>query len=518
MIYRKEIDGLRALAVLPVVFFHAGFEIFSGGYIGVDIFLVISGYLITSIIFSEQEKGCFSLLSFYERRARRILPALFLVIFISIIFSYLLMTPGQLIDFAESVIASSLFISNFHFLQEAGYFSVASELKPLLHTWSLAIEEQFYIFYPLILVFLLPFGRKITIIFLIFSFIFSLILSHFLSSSLPSANYYLIPTRAWELLMGCLAAFYLRSKDNIQIKNNFLRESFSFFGALVLFSSFFIIDNTFPFPSFWTLLPTLGTFLIIVYGTKETLTGRFLGNKIFVSLGLISYSLYLWHQPIFAFSRIIDSEKAKLVEKNPNIRNLNNFLTLKNSPVLNKYNFTYKNNKLALMLDGKELISASANNKEQGKLLVNKLLDLEDSLIKPISLLQNNEFPFYDTTSMDKVFNSISLINLNSIEDFEKKINQKVEFQRFRGNFYIKGITAWEERNWIGKNIKINNISFEVLRHIPRCVAINLKPKTDDNSLNLLQSLKKTYNHFDMGVYLKALDSGKVEVGNKLEI
>lgn len=308
MIYRKEIDGLRALAVLPVVFFHAGFEIFSGGYIGVDIFLVISGYLITSIIFSEQEKGCFSLLSFYERRARRILPALFLVIFISIIFSYLLMTPGQLIDFAESVIASSLFISNFHFLQEAGYFSVASELKPLLHTWSLAIEEQFYIFYPLILVFLLPFGRKITIIFLIFSFIFSLILSHFLSSSLPSANYYLIPTRAWELLMGCLAAFYLRSKDNIQIKNNFLRESFSFFGALVLFSSFFIIDNTFPFPSFWTLLPTLGTFLIIVYGTKETLTGRFLGNKIFVSLGLISYSLYLWHQPIFAFSRIVKGD------------------------------------------------------------------------------------------------------------------------------------------------------------------------------------------------------------------
>ncbi len=232
----------------------------------------------------------------------------------------------------------------------------------------------------------------------------------------------------------------------------------------------------------------------------------------------IKKDLGILNDRIFAFSRIIDSEKAKLVEKNPNIRNLNNFLTLKNSPVLNKYNFTYKNNKLALMLDGKELISASANNKEQGKLLVNKLLDLEDSLIKPISLLQNNEFPFYDTTSMDKVFNSISLINLNSIEDFEKKINQKVEFQRFRGNFYIKGITAWEERNWIGKNIKINNISFEVLRHIPRCVAINLKPKTDDNSLNLLQSLKKTYNHFDMGVYLKALDSGKVEVGNKLEI
>ena len=232
----------------------------------------------------------------------------------------------------------------------------------------------------------------------------------------------------------------------------------------------------------------------------------------------IKKDLGILNDRIFAFSRIIDSEKAKLVEKNPNIRNLNNFLTLKNSPVLNKYNFTYKNNKLALMLDGKELISASANNKEQGKLLVNKLLDLEDSLIKPISLLQNNEFPFYDTTSMDKVFNSISLINLNSIEDFEKKINQKVEFQRFRANFYVDGIDAWEERNWIGKIIKINNISFKVEKNIPRCVAINLKPKTDDNSLNLLQSLKKTYNHFDLGIYLTPFNNGKVETGNRVEV
>ena len=308
MIYRKEIDGLRALAVLPVVLFHAGFESFSGGFIGVDVFLVISGYLITSIILVEQEKEAFSLVSFYERRARRILPALFLVIFISIIFSYLLMTPGQLIDFAESVIASSLFVSNFHFFQEAGYFSVASELKPLLHTWSLAIEEQFYIFYPLILVFMFSFGRKIIISFLIFSFVFSLILSNFLSTSMPSANYYLIPTRAWELLMGCLGAFYLQNKDATQINNNFLSEVLSLSGVFVLLSSFFIIDDTFPFPSIWTLLPTIGTLLIIVYGTQETITGRFFSNKIFVGLGLISYSLYLWHQPIFAFSRLLKGD------------------------------------------------------------------------------------------------------------------------------------------------------------------------------------------------------------------
>ena len=221
---------------------------------------------------------------------------------------------------------------------------------------------------------------------------------------------------------------------------------------------------------------------------------------------------------VFAFSRIIDSKKAQLVEKNPNLRNLNNFLSLKNSPVLNKYNFEYKENKLVLKLGDKELISALANDKEQRLLFVNELTKLENSLIKPITLLQNSEFPFFDTTHSDKVFNSISLINLNGIDDFGKKINETIEPQRFRGNFYVNGIDPWEERKWIGKTITINDILFKVERHIPRCVAINLKPKTDDNGLNLLQSLKKTYNHFDMGIYLRALNNGKVEVGNKVQL
>ena len=232
----------------------------------------------------------------------------------------------------------------------------------------------------------------------------------------------------------------------------------------------------------------------------------------------VKKDLGILNDRIFAFSRFIDVKKAKLIEKNPNERNLNNFLTLKNSPVLNKYNFIYKDNKLALMLEGKKLISISTGDLEQRSLLINKLLVLEGSLLKPISLLQNKEFPFYDTSHSDKVFNSISLINLNSIEDFEKKINEKVEFQRFRGNFYVDGIDAWEERKWIGKNIKINNVSFKVERNIPRCVAINLKPKTDSNALNLLQYLKKTYNHFDMGIYLRSLNDGEVKVGNIIDI
>ena len=150
-------------------------------------------------------------------------------------------------------------------------------------------------------------------------------------------------------------------------------------------------------------------------------------------------------------------------------------------------------------------------------MLVKKLVELESSLMKPISLLQNSEFPFYDTSHSNKVFNSISLINLKSIQDFEKKINQKIELQRFRGNFYIDGIEAWEEHKWIGKTIKINNISFKVEKSIPRCVAINLKPETDDNGLNLLQSLKENYSHFNMGIYLRALNDGKVEVGNTID-
>ncbi len=221
---------------------------------------------------------------------------------------------------------------------------------------------------------------------------------------------------------------------------------------------------------------------------------------------------------IFAFSRSVDLEKAKLIEKNPNERKLNNFLTLKNTPVLNKYNFNYKDNNLTLKHNDKEIITILANDPKQRSLLSKKLMDLENSLIKPITLLKNNEFPFFDTTNSNIVFNSMSLINLNSIKEFEKKINEKVEFQRFRANFYVDGIDAWEERNWIGKIIKINNVSFKVQKNIPRCVAINLKPKTDNNSLNLLQSLKTIYDHFDMGIYLTALENSRLNVGSKVEL
>ena len=232
----------------------------------------------------------------------------------------------------------------------------------------------------------------------------------------------------------------------------------------------------------------------------------------------ITKNLGMANDRIFAFSRSIDLEKAKLIEKNPNERKLNNFLTLKNSPVLNKYNFVYEGDRLTLTQNNKDIITISSDDLNERILLANKLMDLESSLIKPIFLLKNSNFPFYDTSHSNNVFNSMSLININSIKDFEKKINENIELQRFRANFYVDGIEAWEERNWIGKIIKINNVSFKVEKNIPRCVAINLKPKTDDNSLNLLNSLKKTYNHFNMGIYLTPLSDGKIELENKIEV
>lgn len=160
MQYRSEVDGLRALAVLPVILFHAGFPIFSGGFVGVDVFFVISGYLITSILIEDLERGSFNLLNFYERRARRILPALFLIVFVSIPFAWFFMPQSQLKDFSNSLIAVSFFVSNFLFWRESGYFDTIVDEKPLLHTWSLAVEEQFYIVFPVLLFFLWGFGKK----------------------------------------------------------------------------------------------------------------------------------------------------------------------------------------------------------------------------------------------------------------------------------------------------------------------------------------------------------------------
>lgn len=308
--YRREIDGLRALAVIPVIFFHAGFEFFSGGYVGVDVFFVISGYLITSILISDLAAGKFSVIGFYDRRARRILPALFCVMLASIPFAWMWLSPADMKDFTQSVVAVSLFSSNFLFWQEIGYFETAAELKPLLHTWSLAVEEQFYVFFPLLLLLLWRFGRTVLIAVLVIIGIVSLALAHWGSTHSPSATFFLLHTRAWELMIGAWIAFYHASPAHKAVtavpfsaRRLAWYQALSMTGLVMIACACLAFDESTPFPSLYALLPTVGTGLVILFAQPGTWAERILGSRILVGIGLISYSAYLWHQPLFAFAR-----------------------------------------------------------------------------------------------------------------------------------------------------------------------------------------------------------------------
>jgi peptidoglycan/LPS O-acetylase OafA/YrhL len=311
MKYRSEIDGLRAIAVLPVIFFHAGFELFSGGYIGVDVFFVVSGYLITTILLEDIENNRFSLLNFYERRARRILPALTLMILICIPFAWNWMLPSQILDFAKSLVYVSLFLSNIFFWKKSGdgYFASNTEEIPLLHTWSLGIEEQYYLLFPIFLFLTLRAGKDRIFWMLILFAIISLGISEWGWRNERIANFYLTPSRVWEILGGSIAAFIV-IKRGIQT-NNFL----SLVGIVAIFFAIFTYDSNTPFPSLFTLIPVAGTFLIILFASKQTLVAKLLSTRLLVGIGLISYSTYLWHQPLFVFSRLrlVDSPTNTLL-------------------------------------------------------------------------------------------------------------------------------------------------------------------------------------------------------------
>lgn len=299
MKYRPEIDGLRAVAVIPVILFHAGFTVFSGGFVGVDVFFVISGFLITGILIGEIAEGRFSLLGFYERRARRILPALSLVMAACIPFAWAWMLPDQFAGFARSLVAVSLFLSNILFWSETGYFDSASEEKPLLHTWSLAVEEQYYLLFPLAL--LLAWrvlGRDRAFYLIALMALASLALCEIASRLSPSANFYLLPTRAWELLTGSLCAFVMARRAPAP------HAGLAALGLGLIVAAVFGLDDGFRFPSAWALAPVLGTALVLVYARPGTGVARLLSSRGAVGIGLISYSAYLWHQPLFAFARI----------------------------------------------------------------------------------------------------------------------------------------------------------------------------------------------------------------------
>lgn len=301
MKYRAEIDGLRAFAVLPVVFFHAKLAGFAGGYVGVDVFFVISGFLITQIIYSEIQQGIFTLTGFYERRLRRLFPAVAVVCLACLPFAFAWMLPEEFNAFAKSVLAVNLFSSNILFWSETSYFQADSELKPLLHTWSLAVEEQFYVLFPILLILFRKLTRKQLSLLIGGLVVGSLAVSEVLSRVYESANFFLLPSRAWELGIGALA-WLLTAERTITADRR--SEVLSWLGMIAIAVSVAFYDEATRFPSLWAVPPVVGTALVLLFAVKGTTLARLLSWQPFVWIGLISYSFYLWHQPVFAFARI----------------------------------------------------------------------------------------------------------------------------------------------------------------------------------------------------------------------
>jgi peptidoglycan/LPS O-acetylase OafA/YrhL len=308
MFYRKEIDGLRAIAVLAVMFFHANFLFVRGGFVGVDVFFVISGYLITQIIVTQIQAGTFSLVHFYERRARRILPALFVMMLICLPVAWLIIiNPADLKDFCKSFLAVALSASNILFWKESGYFDSSTALKPLLHTWSLAVEEQYYLIFPFLMLIGWRAGAKRTLLLTMILGLSSLVFAQWSSVHQPVFNFYWLPTRMWELLAGAMIpiayAVYPRLTPPRSPRSGIIDETLGLCGIVLILSSVCMMNEQFPWPSFWTVIPVIGAVLILLFASNATLAGRLLGARPLVSIGLVSYSAYLWHQPLLAFAR-----------------------------------------------------------------------------------------------------------------------------------------------------------------------------------------------------------------------
>ena len=318
--YRPEIDGLRAIAVFSVIFYHAdlqlfGKKLFSGGFLGVDIFFVISGYLITSIIFKEiYFTNNFSFTKFYEKRIRRIIPPFIFVILCSLPFAYYALLPRSFIEFSKSIISSVFFISNFYFYnEENNYWKESSKEIPFLHTWSLSIEEQFYIIFPIIIFIIYKFFRKKIIFLLFFGILLSLLFNLFNKSN-PILNFYMPHTRAFELLLGSALSYYeffLLNKKN-SLYNYYNTSNLNTIIGIILISYSILFFDNVKYSIFYIFLVLLGTSLIIFSLNKYNII---LKNKILVFFGKISYSLYLWHWPVFAFNKITDFTSGSVFKK-----------------------------------------------------------------------------------------------------------------------------------------------------------------------------------------------------------
>jgi peptidoglycan/LPS O-acetylase OafA/YrhL len=299
--YRADVDGLRAVAVLSVLLFHGGVAALSGGYVGVDVFFVISGFVIATKLVEEIEGGKFSIANFYVRRIRRILPALVVTILLSYVAALVFFLPDAMEDFSKSVVATATFLSNMFFWQNSGYFETGALDRPLLHTWSLAIEEQFYIIIPIVLFFLITRVRRLSFAIFALGAAASLALSIFITDKAPTANFFVLPTRAWELLLGVMVALAPWAPTS----NRILRELIALAGfGLIIFAVVTYTSAT-PFPGLAAFVPTFGTAALIYLGKsgEPTFVASGLSLRPVVAIGLISYSLYMVHWPIIVFAR-----------------------------------------------------------------------------------------------------------------------------------------------------------------------------------------------------------------------
>ena len=301
--YRADIDGLRAVAVVPIVLFHAGYEWVPGGFIGVDIFFVISGYLISSIILGEMLRGDFSFIRFYERRVRRIVPALLVMLLATLVAGYFFLLPDEYIDLAKSTLSAIAFVPNIYFSETSStYFGLDAAITPILHTWSLGVEEQFYILFPAILYALTSHcSRKTFASIIVTLLLLSLASNIIVVVANPEYAFYMLPTRAWELLTGVILSLGILPRVNRAAVANLL----SLTGAGLLLFPMFTLTEHMVFPGINAIPPVLGAALIIYSGEHQlTAVSRILGNRGLVAIGLVSYSLYLWHWPVTVYTNM----------------------------------------------------------------------------------------------------------------------------------------------------------------------------------------------------------------------
>jgi peptidoglycan/LPS O-acetylase OafA/YrhL len=301
--YRPEIDGLRAISVISVILFHTHLGIATGGYVGVDIFFVISGYLISSIIMKDVEGGRFSFVAFYDRRIRRIFPAQFVVLLVTTLFSFFLLSPKQLLIYSQSLISTSVFCANIFFWLKSGYFGGDAEQFPLVHMWSLAVEEQFYIFFPLIAIVGLWNKGRLLLPIMGVVFVVSLAACVFYTATQPLAAFFLTPMRAWELLAGFFVSRYEGKARLWTGKVPSLTPVLELVSVALMVVPMVVYDDATPFPGYAATAPVLGAALFIALASPVSVTGRFFSSRPVVGVGLISYSAYLWHQPLFALAR-----------------------------------------------------------------------------------------------------------------------------------------------------------------------------------------------------------------------